>query len=192
MDGATSGGHGLKKDDIIAVVPRLRAFALSMCRDSARAEDLVQEAVLRCLVGWDNFQPGTNLTAWMLTVLRNEYFTQLRRQRFEIVVDLAEGLLPSVAPHHDSQLHMRDLKRALELLPAEQREALLFVTARGFSYEEAAAICGCRLGTIKSRVARARERLMELLEDDAPSQASTGPGSACGSRSERAPADAYC
>jgi RNA polymerase sigma-70 factor (ECF subfamily) len=182
----------LNKDDIIAVVPRLRAFALSMCRDSARAEDLVQEAVLRCLVGWDNFQPGTNLTAWMLTVLRNEYFTQLRRQRFEIVVDLAEGMLPSVAPHHDSQLHMRDLKRALEQLPAEQREALLFVTARGYSYEEAATICGCRLGTIKSRVARARERLMELLQDDKPAQTATMPGSSYGGLAQLTAAENYC
>jgi len=192
MDGAVSGGHGLNKDDIIAVVPRLRAFALSMCRDSARAEDLVQEAVLRCLVGWDNFQPGTNLTAWMLTVLRNEYFTQLRRQRFEIVVDLAEGLLPSVAPHHDSQLHLRDLKRALEQLPAEQREALLFVTARGYSYEEAATICGCRLGTIKSRVARARERLMELLQDDQPAQTSTMSGVSYGGLAQLTAAESYC
>jgi RNA polymerase sigma-70 factor (ECF subfamily) len=192
MDGSVAAGHGLKKDDIIAVVPRLRAFALSLCRDSTRAEDLVQEAVLRCLVGWDNFTPGTNLMAWLLTVLRNEYFTQLRRQRFEIVVDLAEGLLPPVAPHHDNQLHMRDLKRAMEHLSAEQREALLFVTARGFSYEETATICGCRLGTIKSRVARARERLMELLGDDASEVAGPFAGLGSAVRTEQAPADAYC
>jgi RNA polymerase sigma-70 factor (ECF subfamily) len=192
MDGSVAAGHGLKKDDIIAVVPRLRAFALSMCRDSTRAEDLVQEAVLRCLVGWDHFTPGTNLMAWMLTVLRNEYFTQLRRQRFEIVVDLAEGLLPPVAPLHDSQLHLRDLRRAIERLSAEQREALLFVTARGFSYEETATICGCRLGTIKSRVARARERLMELLGDKSPEESSAFCALAPAARTEHPSADAYC
>jgi RNA polymerase sigma-70 factor (ECF subfamily) len=192
MQGTVGVAHELKKEDIIAVVPRLRAFALSMCRDSVRAEDLVQEAVLRCLIGWERFEPGTNLTAWLLTVVRNEYFTQLRRQRFEIVADLAEGLLPAVAPHHDSQLHLRDLKRAMDQLPPDQREALLFVSARGYSYEEAAEICGCRLGTIKSRVARARERLMELLQDNEPAQSSTGPGIPLDPIGYATSAEAYC
>jgi len=154
--------------EMVELVPQLRAFARSLCRDPSRADDLVQEALVRALTNLVQFTPGTNLKAWLFTIVRNEYYTQLRRGRFEVRVD-SEGSLPepSVPPEHEGELQLRDLNRALGQLSPDQREALILVTASGFSYAEAAHICGCAVGTIKSRVGRAREQLTRLLEGTA-------------------------
>ncbi|HEY5101173.1 MAG TPA: sigma-70 family RNA polymerase sigma factor, partial [Steroidobacteraceae bacterium] len=141
----------------------------SLCRDAVRAADLVQEALLRAFSNIERFQPGTNLKAWLFTILRNEHYSQLRRQKFEAVgVDTSTLPEPSVQPDHDGELELRELHNALLTLPDGQRKALLLVSASGLSYEEAAAICGCAVGTIKSRVARAREMLVEMLDGRAP------------------------
>jgi len=156
-------------DDMVALVPQLHSFARSLTRDGVRADDLVQEALMRALSNIDRFRPGTNLKAWLFTIVRNEHYSQLRRRKFEahgIEPDLLPE--PSVPPDHDGKLELRDLDRALASLSPGQRTALILVSVSGFSYEEAATICACAVGTIKSRVARARETLMQMLEGHLP------------------------
>jgi RNA polymerase sigma-70 factor (ECF subfamily) len=151
--------------DMVALVPQMHTFARSLCRDGVRADDLVQEALARALANIDRFRPGTNLKAWLFTIVRNEHYSQLRRRKFEAVgVDTDNLPEPSVPPDHDGDLELRDLNRALATLSPGQRTALILVSASGFSYEEAAKICGCAVGTIKSRVARARDTLMAILD----------------------------
>src|SRR5215469_12748368 len=156
-------------DDMVALVPQLHTFARSLTRDGVRADDLVQEALMRAFDNIERFTPGTNLKAWLFTILRNEHYSQLRRRKFE-AQDVSTDQLPelSVPPDHDGELELRDLNRALAALSPGQRAALLLVSASGFSYEEAAQICGCAVGTIKSRVARARSALMEMLDGRVP------------------------
>jgi RNA polymerase sigma-70 factor, ECF subfamily len=177
-------------DEMVALMPQMHNFARSLCRDAVRAADLVQEALLRALSNVERFQPGTNLKAWLFTILRNEHYSQLRRQKFEAVgVDTSTLPEPSVLPDHDGEIELRELNNALSTLPTGQRTALLLVSASGLSYEEAAAICGCAVGTIKSRVARAREMLVELLGNSksaprrrAPARAAQSPRAARASR----------
>jgi RNA polymerase sigma-70 factor (ECF subfamily) len=158
-------GDNMVTDEMVALVPQLHSFARSLCRDGVRADDLVQEALLRAFDNLERFKPGTNLKAWLFTIVRNEHYSQLRRRKFE-APDIATDLLPepSVLPDHDGELELRDLNRALAALAPGQRTALILVSASGFSYEEAATICGCAVGTIKSRVARARNTLLQMLE----------------------------
>ncbi|HUI59625.1 MAG TPA: sigma-70 family RNA polymerase sigma factor, partial [Steroidobacteraceae bacterium] len=126
-------------------------------------------ALTRAFTHINRFTPGTNLKAWLFTIVRNEHYSQLRRRKFE-VHGIDTDLLPepSVPPDHDAKLELRDLNRALAALSPGQRTALILVSASGFSYEEAAEICGCAVGTIKSRVARARETLLQMLEGYLP------------------------
>jgi RNA polymerase sigma-70 factor (ECF subfamily) len=150
---------------LIGALPVLRAFARSLCGDRVRADDLVQETVARALANSDKFTPGTNLHAWLVTILRNHFYSEGRRRGRE--VEDADGVLAgrlAELPSQESHLEMADFMRALQLVPAEQREALILIAASGFSYEDAAEICGVRVGTIKSRVSRARARLQEILE----------------------------
>ena len=156
-------------DDMVALVPQLHTFARSLCRDGVRADDLVQEALMRAINNIQRFKPGTNLKAWLFTIVRNEHYSQLRRGKFEAQgMDIELLPEPSVPPDHDGKLELRDLNRALAALSPGQRTALILVSVSGFSYEEAAEICGCAVGTIKSRVARARETLLEMLEGRQP------------------------
>jgi RNA polymerase sigma-70 factor (ECF subfamily) len=155
-------------DQVTALLPALRAFGRSLCGDPARADDLVQDTVLKAWTNREQFQSGSNLKAWLFTILRNCYYSELRHRKFEI--EDPEGVCAAqvaVAPDHDAKLHLRDLSRALQELPPDQREALILVCATGLSYEEAADVCQVAVGTIKSRIARARDRLIELLGDDA-------------------------
>src|SRR5690348_1265281 len=164
-------GEGLQMvtDDMVALVPQLHTFARSLCRDGVRADDLVQEALMRAINNIQRFKPGTNLKAWLFTIVRNEHYSQLRRGKFEAQgMDIELLPEPSVPPDHDGKLELRDLNRALASLSPGQRTALILVSVSGFSYEEAAEICGCAVGTIKSRVARARETLLEMLEGRQP------------------------
>jgi RNA polymerase sigma-70 factor, ECF subfamily len=152
------------RDDILAAVPNLRAFAISLSGNADRADDLVQETLLRAIANIDSFQPGSNLPAWLFTILRNLFHSEYRKRRRE--VEDADGKYAAtlaVQPHQGAHLDFEDLRNALARLPHDQREALLLVGASGFSYEQAAEICGCAVGTIKSRVNRARTRLAELM-----------------------------
>ncbi len=141
------------------------------------ADDLVQEALLKAWAARDRFEPGTSLRAWTFVILRNVYLTDMRRNRFRGEYDegVAERIL--IAPAgQEEPIHLSDMHRALLTLPAERREALLLVGAGGFSYEEAAEICGCAVGTIKSRVGRARATLSSMLEDgDLPDRTGNEP-----------------
>jgi RNA polymerase sigma-70 factor, ECF subfamily len=132
--------------------------------DGERADDLVQETLLRALEKWDRFEPGTNLQAWAFTLMRNLFYSEYRQRRRE--VEDVDGLLAaevSIPPDQPWRIEFAELRSALMRLPDEQREAVLLVGAEGYGYEEAAVICGTKVGTIKSRVNRARRRLAELL-----------------------------
>ena len=149
-------------------VPSLRAFAISLCGNGDRADDLVQETLLRALANIHSFQPGTNLPAWLFTILRNLFRSEYRKRRRE--VEDADGSYRRNAEIQPEQTRPRRSSRnsatRSRQLPQDQREALILVGASGFSYEDAAAICGCAVGTIKSRVNRARTRLAKMLEVD--------------------------
>jgi RNA polymerase sigma-70 factor (ECF subfamily) len=151
-------------NDILACLPHLRAFARSLTGDRDRADDLVQDAVLRALSAHEQYTPGTNFKAWIFTILRNLYFNEFRRNRALMrPLEAADLEMHATAPSQQAGLEFDDFRRAFKTLPAEQREALVLVGADGFRYEEAAAICGCPVGTIKSRVARARGEIERLL-----------------------------
>jgi RNA polymerase sigma-70 factor (ECF subfamily) len=152
------------RDAVLAAVPSLRAFAISLSGNVDRADDLVQETLLRALVNIDSFEPGTNLSAWLFTILRNLFRSEYRKRRREVEDGdgtYAESLKSQ--PEQEARVEFREFRTALSKLPPDQREALILVGASGFSYEEAAGICGCAVGTIKSRVNRARTRLAELM-----------------------------
>ncbi|MGH6742501.1 MAG: sigma-70 family RNA polymerase sigma factor [Bradyrhizobium sp.] len=157
------------RDDILAAVPSLRAFAISLCGNGDRADDLVQETLLRALANIDSFQPGSNLPAWLFTILRNLFRSDYRKRRRE--VEDADGNYAKTLktqPSQSAHLEFEEFRAALDKLPQDQREALILVGASGFSYEDAATICGCAVGTIKSRVNRARTRLANILNIENP------------------------
>jgi RNA polymerase sigma-70 factor, ECF subfamily len=157
------------RDSILLSIPRMRAFAISLTGNVDQADDLVQEAMVRGLTYIEQFQPGTNIEAWLFTILRNQFHTMYRKRRREVEdPDGAIAARLSVLPEQDGYLAVQDLRAALSHLAVEQREALLLVAAQGFSYEEAADICGTRIGTIKSRVHRARAELADLLRIEDP------------------------
>ena len=155
------------RDQMLAALPSLRAFAISLTNDYTRADDLVQETLMRAWTHIDSFQRGTNLNAWLFTILRNLFHSEYRKRRREVEdVDGTYSGRLTVLPEQGSRLDFEDFRTALAKLPPDQREALLLVGAQGFSYEEAANICGCAIGTIKSRVNRARSRLAAILSVD--------------------------
>lgn len=147
----------------------LRRFALSLCGAMDRADDLVQDTFLQAIISFDSFRPGTNLAAWLVTILRNRFRDQYRKRHREVEDadnHYAERL--KIEPEQIGRCQFTELRVAFETLPAEQRRALFLVGASGLSYEDAAALCGCAAGTIKSRVHRARSRLIDLLTIDSP------------------------
>ncbi len=158
-----SGSHAFHAQ-LGAEIPALRAFARSLARDATAADDLVQEALLKAWSNRDRFDPGTNLRAWLFTILRNTFYSAWRKRRREVEdADGAHAARLASAPSQDHHMAFRDFEGALATLPPSQREALVLVGAAGMSCEEAAAVCGVAVGTIKSRVSRARARLSELL-----------------------------
>ena len=155
------------RDDILASVPSLRAFAISLSGNGDRADDLVQETLLRALANINSFQPGSNLPAWLFTILRNLFRSDYRKRRREVEdADGSYAKTLKTQPAQNAHLEFEEFRAALDKLPQDQREALILVGASGFSYEDAAAICGCAVGTIKSRVNRARSKLAALLYVD--------------------------
>ncbi len=155
------------RDELITHLPAMRAFATSLTRNAAAADDLVQDAVVKAWANMDKFQAGTNLRAWLFTILRNTYYSLYRKRRRE--VEDPDGKMAgqlSEKPAHDGHLAMSDFRVAFAKLTDEQREVLILIGAEGFSYEEAAVMCGCAVGTVKSRTNRARKRLAELMHID--------------------------
>ena len=153
------------KNELARVIPHLRAFGRSLSGNRDLADDLVQETLMKAWAARKRFQAGTNMRAWTFIILRNLFLSQMRRARFRGEWDeqSADKLLAAPASQ-DRHIELADMQRALLHLPQPQREALILVGAGGFAYEEAAEICGCAVGTIKSRVARGRAALEQLLE----------------------------
>lgn len=150
--------------DLASLVPNLRAFAKSLCGNADYADDLVQETLIKAWKNRSSFAEGSNLKAWMFTILRNTFLSDRRKRKFE--VEDPEGALASRLSTHGAQsghMDLLDFAEAFKQLPDDQREALILIGAEGFSYEEAALMCGCAVGTIKSRVNRARNKLVELM-----------------------------
>lgn len=169
------------KRELASVIPHLRAFGRSLSGNRDLADDLVQETLLKAWAARSRFQAGTNMRAWTFIILRNHFLSQMRRSRFRGEWDdlVADRLLAAPAGQ-DKQVELADMQRALLQLPASQREALILVGAGGFAYEEAAEICGVAVGTIKSRVARGRTALEQIMDGGMLSlrseQAQTGEG----------------
>jgi RNA polymerase sigma-70 factor (ECF subfamily) len=152
------------KDQLAQVIPHLRAFGRSLSGSRDLADDLVQETLLKAWAARKRFQAGTNMRAWTFIILRNLFLSQMRRARFKGEWDeLTASKLLAAPASQDRHVELGDMQRALMHLPQPQREALILVGAGGFAYEEAAEICGCAVGTIKSRVARGRVALEQLL-----------------------------
>ncbi|MDP4004081.1 sigma-70 family RNA polymerase sigma factor [Methylobacterium sp. NEAU K] len=152
------------RSDIIKALPALRTFALSLVGDVSRADDLVQETFVKAWANQARFRPGTNFTAWLFTILRNQFYSELRKHRREVedVDGTHASQMTSLSDQEDAST-LKVVWERLEDLPAAQRQALLLVGAEGHTYEEAATKLGCQVGTVKSRVSRARTSLLDTL-----------------------------
>ena len=155
------------REELVEHLPAMRAFAISLTRNGAVADDMVQDTLVKAWTNIDKFEVGTNMRAWLFTILRNTFYSSRRKAKRE-VPDIDGVITDNLAekPAHDGHMQMQDFRRALNELNDEQREALLLVGASGFTYEEAAEMCGVAVGTIKSRTNRARARLAEILGHD--------------------------
>ena len=152
------------KRDLVGLIPHLRAFARTLCGDAAAADDLAQDAVMKAWDARSSFQMGTNMKAWCFMILRNQFYSEKRRswRSTQLDQEAAERTLVAV-DDPESPIALDEMRLAMKMLPMEQREALILVGAGGFAYEEAADICGCAVGTVKSRVSRARRALQGIL-----------------------------
>jgi RNA polymerase sigma-70 factor (ECF subfamily) len=167
------------KAELVTLIPQMRAFSRSLCRDATEAEDLAQEGLAKAWASRASFTPGTNLKAWVFMILRNQFYSDKRRSwRWSpLEPEVAERTLVAV-DNPSGVLELDELRRALGMLPDEQREALILIGAGGLSYEEAAEICGAAVGTIKSRVSRARDRLALIFAEGKIAVDGVSPGSA--------------
>jgi len=153
------------KRELLSTLPSLRAFAVSLSGRHDKADDLVQDTVMKAWAKQSSFEMGTNMKAWLFTILRNEFYSQMRKRGREVQdTDGAFTERLSVHPAQYGMMDLGDFKKALDSLPSDQREAIILIGASGFSYEEAAEICHCAVGTMKSRVSRARTRLQQILQ----------------------------
>jgi RNA polymerase sigma-70 factor (ECF subfamily) len=172
----TSAAHSAAfREALIREMPGLRAFAVSLAGSFHQADDLLQDTLLKAWSSADSFTPGTNMRAWLFTILRNTYYSLYRRRGRE--VQDTDGVYSgriATPPNQDGALDLADFQAALAKLPPEHRDVLLMVGASGFSYEETAEICGVAVGTVKSRLNRARARLAEVLGIKAASDLSLG------------------
>ena len=159
-----SDDEGFKRE-LVQLIPHLRAFARTLCGDPAAADDLAQDAMMKAWDARNSFQMGTNMKAWTFMILRNQFYSEKRRswRQSQLDQEAAERTLVAV-DDPEAPVALDELRQGLAMLPAEQREALILVGAGGFAYEEAAEICNCAVGTVKSRVSRARRALHAVLE----------------------------
>jgi RNA polymerase sigma-70 factor, ECF subfamily len=157
------GGRGEFHGQLVALLPKLRVQALALTRNRAAAEDLVQDAVANALAAQDSFTPGTNFAAWMHRILRNRFISTLRKQRETTDIEDLPMSAFAVGAAHEDRMVLKELGRALNRLPSDQREALFMVVLQGLSYEDVAEATGCAVGTAKSRVFRARRQLQAWL-----------------------------
>jgi RNA polymerase sigma-70 factor (ECF subfamily) len=152
--------------DLKIMLPRLRVYALSLTRDPDHANDLVQQTVVKALVGRSSFQPGTNFSGWLFRIQRNEFISGLRRRRPTVELDETIAGTLSHEPRQEDGLVMGEFKKAFRALSACQRETLLLAVLEGYSYARIAAFSGVSVGTVKSRVSRARATLRRILTDE--------------------------
>jgi RNA polymerase sigma-70 factor, ECF subfamily len=168
-NGAKPENEATFKTGLLELVPFLRAFARSLCGNPEMADDLAQETLVKAWQARGSFAAGTNLKAWLFTILRNQFYSDRRRAWRQAPWDQeAAERIPGSSGEQSWAAELSDTARALTCLSDEQREALILVGAGGFSYEDAAAICNCAVGTVKSRVARARKSLLSILEGEDP------------------------
>jgi RNA polymerase sigma-70 factor (ECF subfamily) len=167
------------KADLIRLIPYMRAFAHTLCGNATEAEDLAQDTLAKAWASRARYTQGTNLKAWTFTILRNQFYSDKRRSWRSTSLDqeTAERTLVAVT-NADGNLELDELRRALNMLPDEQREALILIGAGGLSYEDASAICGVAVGTVKSRVSRARDRLAMIYAEGEIAQDQKAPGGA--------------
>ncbi len=175
----TPADEAVFKHDIVKLIPHLRAFARTLCGDAAAADDLAQDTVMKAWDARSSFQIGTNMKAWTFMILRNQFYSDKRRswRQTQLDQDAAERTLLAI-DDPASPLALDELRQAMLMLPSEQREALILVGAGGFAYEEAAEICGCAVGTVKSRVSRARKAIQSILENGSYDRDGRGAGEA--------------
>ena len=154
--------------ELVSLIPHLRAFGRSLCGSAVHGDDLAQDALAKALASRHSYTPGTNMKAWTFMILRNQFYSEKRRswRSCELDPEVAERTLVSVS-NPTAALELDEMRRALNMLPADQREALILVGAAGMSYEEVSEITGAALGTIKSRVSRARDRLALIFAEGA-------------------------
>lgn len=152
------------KKELTALIPHLRAFSRSICNNATLADDVAQEAMLKAWKARERFRPGSNMKAWTFTILRNQFYSVKRRswRATSLDQDVAEQTIVATSDAEQS-VHLNELRRGLDMLKESQREAIILIGASGLSYEEAAEICGCAVGTIKSRVSRARKALEVIM-----------------------------
>ncbi len=185
----TTDERSFADTDLLALLPHLKAFAWSLTRNGESADDLVQDTVVRALGSAHSFESGTNLKSWMFTILRNQFYNELRRRRPLLTLHIPGMAEPRVPPRQEAPLEFDDFRRAFGQLSADKREVLILVGSEGLSYDETAQICGCAQGTIKSRVSRARLELRALLEQGQSGAISRNKGtwnSTLGGRTDRA------
>lgn len=153
------------RQDLVKLVPALRGFARGLSRNRDLADDLVQEAMVKAWAARETYIKGSNFRAWMFTILRNEFYNVIRKRKRETSLDpeFAEQTLVS-APAQEGGLHLDDVDRALALIPAHQAEILWLIAGAGLSYEETAEVVGCGVGTVKSRLSRAREGVAAIID----------------------------
>jgi RNA polymerase sigma-70 factor (ECF subfamily) len=153
-----------ERSEFVTLIPALRAFARTLSRDGSEADDLVQETLMKGIANINRFQPGTNLKAWLFTIMRNTFYTRIKRANREGpgLLDCASSR-PAIAASQEWSLRSQEMARAIDALPDDQRQVVVLIGVLGTSYDDAASICGCAIGTIKSRLSRARNRLLETL-----------------------------
>jgi RNA polymerase sigma-70 factor (ECF subfamily) len=163
---AAASNEKMFRDQLVAVIPHLRAFARSLCKDPTQADDLAQEALAKAWKARGSFEPGTSLKAWTFMIMRNQFYSDKRRSWRSTPLDaeFAENTLVA-NENPTAPMELLDLRAALNKLPDDQREALILVGAGGMAYEEAAQVCQCAVGTIKSRVSRARRALEVIMSE---------------------------
>jgi RNA polymerase sigma-70 factor (ECF subfamily) len=169
------------QSDIIPLIHRMRAFARTLCGDATQADDLAQEALAKAWASRSSYTPGTNLKAWTFMIVRNQFYSDKRRswRMSSLDPEVAERTLVAVT-NPDSALELDEMRRALAMLPVDQREALIMVGAGGLSYEEVGEICGVAVGTVKSRVSRARDRLSLIIAGGVIDEDGMAPSAAMG------------
>jgi RNA polymerase sigma-70 factor (ECF subfamily) len=165
VNGRAKGAEEAFKRELVGLIPHLRAFARTLTGDPASADDLAQEALIKAWDARSSYQMGTNMKAWTFMILRNQFYSEKRRSWRQTQLDQEAAERTLVATDNpEAPVALDELRQGLAMLPPEQREALILVGAGGFAYEEAADICGCAVGTVKSRVSRARRSLQAILE----------------------------